>query len=528
MIKNAIVLMFDTLQFNYIGAYGNDWIQTPNMDKLAKESVLFENSYTEGLPTVPCRRAMLTGRYTLPVSGWVALTKEDTTIADLCWGRPIDTALIFDCPNFRLPKFGYTRGFDKTWFTHGHEGDESYFENDPLYQYDWHDFVEDHTLEGYCNRYHTKKLENAVEAELNNYLRQRQYGGDKEENRYGCRTISKAIEYLEQVDRNKQFFLWIDSFDPHEPWDPPAIWGPDHKCKYDPEYKGKHMFLPCAELVEGLYTEEELHHVRMLYAEMVELCDKNLGRLMEAIRRLGLEENTLFWMVSDHGAPMGNGMHGHGAMRKCRPWPYEELAHTPSMLRVPGIAPRREKAFIESVDVAPTVCDWLGIGIHPDMQGKTLLPLLRGEVDKVHDFAISGYFDYSWSIITEDWTFIHWLQPNDDGKSMRLKFFRAHIDGSHLAAVGGKSTLVPELTEALASSQGINMQEELHRERASLDGAAQWTCTPGSSAKVPEKDELYNRREDPFQLHNIVTEHPDIARELFDKLRLHISELRAS
>ena len=84
MPKNAIVMMFDSLQHNYVGCYGNDWIKTPNMDRFAKEGVLFENAYTEGLPTVPCRRAMHTGRYTLPVSGWVALTLDDTTIADVC------------------------------------------------------------------------------------------------------------------------------------------------------------------------------------------------------------------------------------------------------------------------------------------------------------------------------------------------------------------------------------------------------------------------------------------------------------
>ena len=127
MLKNAIVVMFDSLQFNYLGCYGNTWIKTPNFDRLAREGVLFENAYTEGLPTVPCRRAMHTGRFTLPVSGWVGLSSKDTTIADLCWGRPIDTALIFDCPMYRLPKFGYTRGFDKVWFTHGHEADDYFY-----------------------------------------------------------------------------------------------------------------------------------------------------------------------------------------------------------------------------------------------------------------------------------------------------------------------------------------------------------------------------------------------------------------
>jgi arylsulfatase A-like enzyme len=526
-IKNAIVLMFDTLQFNYVGAYGNSWIQTPWMDRLAKEGTLFENFYVEGLPTIPCRRAMHTGRYTLPVSGWVPLNMEDTTIADLCWGRPIDTVLIFDCPQYRLPKFGYTRSFDQVMFTHGHEADDAYFENDDLNLYHWEDYVEEHTLDAYCEKYGTKVMENAVRDEINNYLRQRQYYGD-EESRYVFKTISNAIDYLEKADRGKQFFIWIDSFDPHEPWDPPSVWDPKTPCMYDPDYKGKHMFLPCAELVDGLYTEPELHHIRMLYAEMVTVCDRQLGRLMKAIHKLGYDENTMLWMVSDHGQPLGNGEHGHGLMRKCRPWPYEELAHAPSIIRVPGAkSGQRISSFIQSVDVAPTVCAWLGIGIHPDMQGKNLLPLIFGEVDKVRDFAIAGYYDYSWSIITEDWSYIHWLQPDEDGKIMRLKFYRGNIDGSHLEATGGKGKMMAHLQDALEEATGINLAEERHKKKATTDGAAQWTCTPAATSEVPTKDELYNRKTDPFQLHNIADENPKIALELLQKLKGFMAELRA-
>ena len=362
--------------------------------------------------------------------------------------------------------------------------------------------------------------------EISNYLRQRQYGG-AEEDRWCTKTIEKSIEYLEQVDRNKQFFLWVDCFDPHEPWDPPSVYDPDMKCPYDPDYKGKDEFLPCAELVDGMYTEEQLHHIRMLYAELVTLCDKQLGKLLKAIRRLGFEENTLVWLVSDHGEPMGNGEHGHGLMRKMRPWPYEELAHIPSIIRVPGVkGGQRISSFTQSVDVAPTICDWLGIGVHPDMQGKSLLPLIRGEVKKVRDFAIAGYYSYSWSIITEDWSFIHWLRPDEDGRAMRMAFYRTHVDGSHLEAVGGKACESEELTAAMKKALNFNPMEQRHREQAATDGAAQWTCTPGSSTKVPEKDELYDRRTDPFQLHNIIDKYPDKALELFNKLRAFIADLK--
>ena len=155
------------------------------------------------------------------------------------------------------------------------------------------------------------------------------------------------------------------------------------KCPYDPDYEGKDMFLPIQGHVDGLYTDRELEHIRALYAEKVTMVDKWFGHLMNNIRTLGMEDDTLVILVSDHGSPMGKGEHGHGIMRKCRPWPYEELAHIPMIMRGPGLPRnRRVRGFVQSCDVAPTVVDWLGIGVHPSMQGHSLLPLAKGDVEK--------------------------------------------------------------------------------------------------------------------------------------------------
>ncbi len=528
MPNNAIVIMFDSLQFNYLGCYGNTWIKTPNMDRLAREGVLFENCYTEGLPTVPCRRAMHTGRYTLPKAGWVPLSMEDTTIADLCWGRPIETALVFDCPNYRLPKFGYTRAFDKVWYTRGHEGD-NFYEYDPLIHLNVDDFIEENCAQAYAGKMGDAALA-GNKAELNIFLRQRQYWKSKEDH-FVARTVSAAITYLEQVDRNKQFFLWVDSFDPHEPWYPPSL-TEKRPCPYDPDYKGKAQPYPCEGMVEGVFTEEQLHHVRMLYAETITLCDEYLGKLLDAVRSLGLEENTLFMMVSDHGEPLGNGEHGHGLLAKVRPWPYEELAHTPMLLRAPGIRPgQRIKAFVQSVDVAPTVCDWLGIGVSPDMQGKSLLPLARGEVDKVRDFSIAGYYPYSWAIFTEDWSYVHWNQPDKrNNEEMAIQFYSESIDSSHLKAVGGKGYMEEWISGfgSAAQSEQDSGQPESKKVIASLDGAAQWTCSPNSVVEIPESDELYDRRRDPFQLNNIIDQHPDVAKRMLKTLLTYMEDLANS
>lgn len=524
MIKNAIVMMFDSLQFNYVGCYGNDWIKTPNMDRLAREGVVFENAYTEGLPTVPCRRAMHTGRFTLPDAGWIPLRSDDTTIADLCWGRPIDTALVFDCPNYRLPKFGYTRGFDKVWYTHGHEADESFYSGDPLLHHNVEDYFEESTLKAVETKY-GKQIVDITMTEATNFLKVRESTNYK---RHVETTIPKAIEYLEQVDRNKQFFLWIDSFDPHEPWDPPSMYNPDMKCPYDPDYKGKDEFCPFPVLVDGVYTEEQCHHVRMLYAEIVTLCDTMLGKLLDAVRRLGFEQNTLFMMVSDHGEPFGEGKHGHGIMRKCRPWPYEELAHIPFIVRCPGVkAGQRIKAYVQSVDVAPTVCDWLGVGIHPSMQGKSLFPLMRGEENKPRKFAIAGYYPYAWAIYTDDWSYIHWNKaPSKFGALEMSSFYTESVDSGALKTENAES----EVIDFRQDYENVNKAQQGGEiglgNNNTLDGAAQWSCTPTASSEVPAEDELYDRKNDQFQLNNVIKQHPDVAKKLLMQLKDYMEELK--
>ena len=131
-IKNVIFIMLDTLQFNYLGCYGNTNVKTPNLDRFARQGFLFENAYSEGLPTIPVRRAIMTGRFTLPYAGWKPLDLNDTSLTDMLWCREVQTALVYDTPPMRLPKYGYSRGFDYVKFCNGHELDHETFHNVPL------------------------------------------------------------------------------------------------------------------------------------------------------------------------------------------------------------------------------------------------------------------------------------------------------------------------------------------------------------------------------------------------------------
>ena len=521
-IRNAIVVMFDSWQFNYTGCYGNTWIQTPNIDRFAREGVLFENAYGNNMPTLPVRRSLMTGRFTLQDIGWGPLRDSDTTIADLCWGHGIDTILVYNNPMMFIGKAGYARGYARTMFSRGF--DQYYFANDELYShYSVDQYFSD---DGFLNRLHALPEGKAIEAvrlqDYNLFLRDKQYWKCDDDHTVAV-NIHEAIKMLLNRDKEHSLHLWIDSWDPHEPWDPPSIWTDGQKCPYDPDYEGADMWLPPMAPTKNLYTEAQLNHIRMLFAEKITLCDKYFGQLCEVIKKEGMWPNTLLWLTSDHGEPLGNGEHGHGLVTKCRPWPYEELVHIPLIIKFSGCpAGRRIKAFVQDCDCAPTILDWLGVSIPATMQGKSLLPLMRGEIEMVHEFAVAGYFSFSQSIITEDWSYIHWLD----------KMENEGFDKTSSKMYGNLNAVYAECG---TGHDGFDKGRENELDAAadykaahSLDGHDQWTCTPGALAELPEKDELYNRKEDPFQLRNVINEYPDVAEELLKRLLAYIKDLENS
>lgn len=340
----------------------------------------------------------------------------------------------------------------------------------------------------------------ALLDEIDCFLRFRQSWRSEDDN-YVSVVAREADRWLRDIRiKTRPFLLWVDSFDPHEPWDPPSVWE-KKPCPYNPEWKGNPILLAPWTPVEGRITDEECEHVRALYAENIELVDRRIGMLLDSIRDQGLWDETMIIITSDHGQPMGKGEHGHGIMRKCRPWPYEELVHVPLLMHIPGMeGGKRIKSFVQNVDLAPTMLDALdlfGEGMDSgygfpvfgteDMQGQSLLPLIRGEVDKIRDFVIAGYYGMSWSIITEDYSYIHWI----------LK------DASHLDYT---STENPG--------------------KETMENEAMWSCTAGAKQEVPDSDELYDRRTDRFQLNNIINEQPEKATELLRMLKLHIGELK--
>ncbi len=383
---NVIVLVNDSWRFDHLGCYGNDWIKTPNLDKFAAESAQFNHCYSEGLPTIPTRTTFFTGRYTFPFRGWQRLEPKDVLLAELLWNQGITSALVTDVYHMHKPSMAFERGFDYTEHIRGHEGDP------------W--IIKDMDVSEEVAKVHKDMpRDGAVKAQITQYLKNVHWW-ESDEDTFVARTLKAGASWLDRQKVKEDLFLWVDCFDPHEPWDPPEPFKSMYK---DPEYKGKDLIQPIPGPAEGYLEPDELQNIKNLYAGKVSLCDKWLGWFFDKLKEMGMYENTMIIFTTDHGEPFNE----HGFIKKAQPGLYEELAHIPLLIKHPeGFgAGQKFDAMVETTEIFPTILDAFGQKIPSRIHGKSLLPMMRGEEEKIRDYAYMGYFKQSWRITDQEWSF---------------------------------------------------------------------------------------------------------------------------
>jgi arylsulfatase A-like enzyme len=433
---NIIMIMSDSLRQDHLGCYGNSWIETPHIDRLASESVLFENAYPEGLPTLPVRTALFTGNYTLTNRFWKQLTPEDVSMAEILDEYGYVSSMITDTYHLFKPNMNYHRGFHEWQWIRGQE------------------------MDAYKSKPHSKDIKKYIKPEmegdyivrvLDQYFRN-VADREKEEDYFVAQVMGQAAQWLEDNhNAHDRFFLYVDSFDPHEPWDPP----PTFATKYtDPDYNGPWIIIPKGGPCDWM-TAEELKHTRGLYAGEVSFVDKWVGYLLERISDLGLTENSLIIFLSDHGHPLGE----HGKVLKMVDQLYSELLRIPLLIRFPGKkhAGKRIKGLVETVDILPTILDFLGHENEGEfMHGKSFLPLITGEADKIHETVTTGFFSSATRCIRdEEWSYIR----NDKDEECEL-YNLIQDPKESVNLIKEDPEKAKEMDEALAKIFNIRYQKE--------------------------------------------------------------------
>lgn len=373
---------------------------------------------------MPARRDIYTGQLEFLRRGWGPLEDDDLDLPRRISGAPNQSLagrdrhisqLITD--HFHLWEQGsgnYHMGFSGFDFIRGMEADS--YVTAPL----------DFSLPS--ERYRHEKFERHYRnAE---YIRRRPDGSLDESKWSVAQTFDTAARWLDANHSRPDFFLHIDSFSPHEPWEPPERLVKQFDARgYDvPEYFPSVPYCPISQ--SGI-SEDQVRHSQALYAASVVHFDESIGRMFDVLDRQKLWDNTLVILVTDHGTYNG----ARGLLGKLQTHQFDPVAHIPLIIAHPefGHGERRSQ-LTQLVDLYPTTLAALGVEPVDDRDGLNLLPVLKDASLPTRDYALAGIFGNSVTITDGLWT-LH-QQPVDSNQplhwySHRLPMFYPYSVGSY-------------------------------------------------------------------------------------------------
>ncbi len=405
---NMIVVMADTLRTAYVGCYGNERIRTPNIDAFAKRSALFTRVYPESLPTIPVRRAVFTGRRAYPfhdyrpvpwdivyLPGWQPMDRGEDTVAENLANAGYHTGLVTDSVPYFAPGLNFQRGFWQWNYVRGMQQDR------------WASVhtVDDRDLEGYWWPGGDPPLHSNLRYHVANTR-----GRLHERDSSTAQVFQWAIDFVEDNRRAEPFYLYVDSFAPHEPWEAPRRY---YEMYADPDYDGPTVvhpqYRPMGE--QGL-TEAMLADMIAHYSGLVSLVDAWFGRLMDTVERLDLLENTLIAFTSDHGTNFADNPGRVVGKPHYSLWP--GVMDLPLIVHLPAGASANitiaELAY--NVDLSATLYDLAGIDNHQPIDGRSLLPLLLEEDGWEPRAYVTSRYGNSVCCIDDDW----WIRASVTGE----------------------------------------------------------------------------------------------------------------
>jgi arylsulfatase A-like enzyme len=390
---NVLVLCSDTFRHDHLGFLKQAKVLTPNLDKLAAQSAAFSDFWLCSFPTLVNRIDVFSGRYAFPFFKWGPLPHQHPVLAEVFARHGFATAMFADNLHFWRPRYNYNRGFAHTTMVRGQCYDPFLPRSAPM-------------VDLPCPE---ERL--GVSPDRLERYRRNAYWYQQQDTTSAATLFRAAIDWFENPP--DKFFVWIDAFDPHDPWDASA----DFLKPYPWNAEGGAIIWPKGGPASE-YTAAELENMRSLYKAEVTQIDSWIGKLLDVLRNKGVLENTAVIFCSDHGYYFGeHGMVGKPVRVQKHTGIYEELGHIPLLIRHPdGLgAGTTVSGLAQPPDIFATALELAGIPRAPWAQGNSLVPRLRGE-PSAQKFAICGYHPHRGrasciTVTTDEWALMHSPTP---------------------------------------------------------------------------------------------------------------------
>lgn len=437
MSLNLIVICSDTFRADYLGCYGNEWIRTPHLDRMAAEGTLFTNCYGDGLPTIPARRVFFTGNSIIPSSvhgSWEPLHQGDVPLPVVLGEAGYTTGFVADTYHYFKPGQNFHQGFDSWRWIRGQEFDS--WKSGPKDRFDPKDHMPDH-------------LWNETYDEMMRRYMMNTQDWRREEDCFCAQTFLEAGRWLERNRTERPFMMWIDTFDPHEPWDAPERF---QQMYYD-EY-------PCDRFLFGYgvrnedIREDDIPALRALYAAEVTFVDMWIGRFLRQLEDLGLADETIIAFTSDHGTHIGE----QGYVQKTGAQLDSRVAQMPLIVRHPDpeLAGTCHDGLVSAADLMPGFLDMLAVE-GPEMDGESFWKLATGEAGSLHARLYSEFAGYG-AVRDERW---HYYQPiTEEQAGGRAVLYDLHEDPDETTnVVADHPEVVKERQAHLAERFGTELPE---------------------------------------------------------------------
>jgi arylsulfatase A-like enzyme len=379
-MKNIILLITDTFRYDNLGGRCPSMpVRTPELNRFAADHATEVHGVMIGsFPTIAHRTDLASGRIGWPFHGLQAVDLSGKNhVAAMLGEKGYATQLICDCPH--LFRAHFDTAFTAAFQTRGQEGDM------PLLHLN-------DAIERVMDPEKTRAQPQFRGFNLVDMHRWTNRGYRAEADTFAARTGNLACHWLEENSASGPFFLWVDFFDPHEPWDPPEYM----VRRYDPDYRGPPMMHPNYGSSTA-YTDAELRNLRAHYSAEAELVDRWLGRVLQKVDDLGMWDDTVVVVTSDHGISLGE----HGRTGKSnlaaadnRYWPlYPEVNHVPLLIAAPGVKSGTGLSIlVEPVDILPTMLELAEVTVAPPepFHGRSFAPVLCRGRGRFRDVVVSG------------------------------------------------------------------------------------------------------------------------------------------